>query len=200
MDRVFLDANILFPLTLRDLFVELHRSGAITTLWSEDVQREWRDKALQNHIDICRKAHTSPKWTLNSLQRQNDLLDHMLPTSKVTGYQELISAITDLHDMDDRHVVAAAAHGDANVVISHDDRAGLAPVLAKYRIKFFSADDYLLDLINRQGIIGPVIAAVRRQRSDYRKPPLSALELIERYAENRMPKFSAILRPFLTRF
>lgn len=67
LDRIFIDANVLCPPKLRDLFVELDRAGAIVALWSEEVQHEWCDNAYDNHLDDCRKRRIAPTLSKTSL-------------------------------------------------------------------------------------------------------------------------------------
>lgn len=197
LDRVFIDANVLYPPKLRDLFVELGRAGVIETLWSEEVQREWCDNAYDNHIEDCQKRGVAPTMTKASLQKQNTFLDLMLPKAKVCGYESLIPTIVGLTDPNDRHVVAAAVYGNANVVVSHDTRANLGPVLSARKIQLYSVDDYLMHLSSQDDLVPGILAAVRRQRADYTKEMYTPAEMIDEYERNGMAEFAKSLR-FLT--
>ncbi len=41
MITAFLDANVLYPATLRSVLLELGRAKAFRILWSEQVHQEW---------------------------------------------------------------------------------------------------------------------------------------------------------------
>ncbi|WP_052444176.1 hypothetical protein [Flammeovirga sp. OC4] len=50
MINCVLDANILYPVLLRDLFLCLHNNDAINAFWSEIIQDEWtRNLALKRN-------------------------------------------------------------------------------------------------------------------------------------------------------
>jgi PIN domain len=63
----------------------------------------------------------------------------------VTGYEDLIPAL-DLPDPDDRHVLAAAIRGRADVIVTCNLADFQADQLAHYGIEARHPDDFLLSL------------------------------------------------------
>ena len=46
--RVLLDANILYPAPIRDIFLQLATSGVLQAKWTADIHREWIEALLRN--------------------------------------------------------------------------------------------------------------------------------------------------------
>jgi len=95
-----LDANILYPAPVRDIFLELAAGDLFRAKWSADIHREWVDALLRNEPHRDRAA----------LDRTRDLMDRATRDCLVAGYETLIPTLQ-LRDPDDRHVLAAAIVG-----------------------------------------------------------------------------------------
>ncbi len=102
MIRAFLDANALFPPTIRGVLLELARADLFAPLWSEHVHVEWM-RSL---------AESRPYIKAAAINRLRALMDAYVGDVTVTGYEHLIDTLI-LPDPDDRHVLAAAIHGRA---------------------------------------------------------------------------------------
>lgn len=61
-------------------------------------------------------------------------MNEAVPDSLVTGYESLIAGL-DLPDVDDRHVLAAAIHCNADAIITFNLRDFPAEKLAQYDIE-----------------------------------------------------------------
>lgn len=94
-----LDANVLYPITLRDLLMWLAVSGTYDAHWTERIQQEWTRNLLADQ----------PNLTAQQLERTKRLMNIALPSALVTGYETMIDRL-ELPDPDDRHVLAAAIH------------------------------------------------------------------------------------------
>ena len=81
MTRVtaFLDANILYPAPLRDIFLQLAVRDVFRAKWSSDIHREWIDALLRNEPHRSRAA----------LERTRGLMDQATRDCLVTGYETL---------------------------------------------------------------------------------------------------------------
>ncbi len=91
-----LDANVLYPARLRDLFIRLAIAGLYQARWSEQLLDECFDSL---------RAHR-PDLNDAQLERTRRLMAIALPDAIVTGYEPRI-AEQNLPDLDDRHVLAA---------------------------------------------------------------------------------------------
>ena len=100
-----IDANVLFPIVVRDYLLWL----AVYELYSP----KWSDKLLSEFSKIFTKKRM--KIPPERIQKQIDLMNRSCPDALVENYDEIISCVK-LDDEDDRHVVAAAIKCNANAV------------------------------------------------------------------------------------
>lgn len=102
-----LDANVLYPAYLRDLLLRLAQAGVYQPRWSAEILDEvarnikkGRDDAGQEKVDC-----------MISLMKRH------FEDAEVTGYEGLVPAMT--NDPKDRHVLAAAITGGADVIVTY---------------------------------------------------------------------------------
>jgi hypothetical protein len=75
--------------------------------WSAEIHREWMNHVLANRPDL----------SMERIERTRTLMDANVEDCLVTGYEGLISGLT-LPDPDDRHVLAAAIHARAILILT----------------------------------------------------------------------------------
>jgi predicted nucleic acid-binding protein len=102
--------------------MHLAMSGLFRAKWSTDVHEEWITAWLRNRPDRSRQK----------LERMRMLLDKHAEDALVTGYENLIDGLH-LPDPDDRHVLAAAIRGRADVIVKANVKDFPAEVLAPLR-------------------------------------------------------------------
>jgi hypothetical protein len=106
-----LDARVLHPAPVRDFLIETANAGIFRARWSDDNHEEWIRSVLANN----RKA------TPDGPARTRALMDAAAPDCLVTDYRRLIPKLH-LSDPEDRHGVAAAIVGRADVIVTGDLR------------------------------------------------------------------------------
>ena len=156
----FLDASVLYPAPLRDLLLELAVSDFYRAKWSEAVHDEWTRALRRRRPDI----------PATRLDRTRRLMDAHVRDALVSGYEELIPAIQ-LPDPDDRHVVAAATRGDADVVVTANLKDFPASALAAHGLKVEHPDGFLVRLYQESP--SRFVEALERVRTRLRNPPVS---------------------------
>ncbi|MCY3876172.1 MAG: PIN domain-containing protein [Rhodobacteraceae bacterium] len=161
--KALLDANVLYPAGLRDLLLRLADRYLFAPLWSADIHAEWIDSLSADRPDIDRKM----------LDRTRAVMDRHFPDALVTGYEVLASEL-DLPDTTDRHVLAAAIHGRADVIVTANLRDFPVGSLALHAIVAQHPDTFVAHLID----VDPeaVLTAVRGHRAALRNPPRSVSE------------------------
>lgn len=177
------DANILYPAPLRDLFIRLAQTGIVRAKWTETIHDEWVRNVLKDN----------PQLTAERIARTRTLMNDAVRDCLVTGYEDLIDSLT-LPDPDDRHVLAAAIRGSAEIIVTYNLKDFPADTLAHFDIKALHPDDFLLSLFEQAP--GLVCSAVKRQREGLRNPPKTAEELLATLENQGLTQIVARLREF----
>jgi predicted nucleic acid-binding protein len=152
--------------------------------WSDAIHEEWIRNVLKD------KPHLSAE----RLARTRTLMDEAIRDCLVTGHEELIASLT-LPDPDDRHVLAAAIHSGADVIVTCNLRDFPAEVLARFNIEAQHPDDFLVHLLDEAP--GMVCTTVKRQRESLRNPPKTAEELLTTLENHGLTQTVARLRRFI---
>jgi predicted nucleic acid-binding protein len=166
--RVFLDANVLFPVAVRDTLLRAAQAGLLQPYWSDQVLEEVRR-------NLVRQGRCSEQMA----GKQVAVIQRAFPDSLVTGYEPLEASMT--NDPGDRHVVAAAVLAQAQVIVTnnlkHFREKDLPPSM-----KAQSADDFLRHLFD----LSPRVLreVLRQQAADKKKPPLTLEQLLEGLARS----------------
>jgi len=103
--RVVLDACVLIPYQLSDLLLRLAEAEIFVPLWSDKIMAE-----VNQNLPL--KLGVTP----HKAQRRIDHMTTAFPLAAVEGYKDLIPAMT--NDPKDRHVLAAAVRGNADLIVT----------------------------------------------------------------------------------
>lgn len=171
---VVLDACVLYPSLLRDLLLRLGLKGLYQTKWTAAIQDEWQRNLLKNREDI----------TPERVQRTAQLMNAALPDAMVTGYEKLIDSIS-LPDPGDRHVVAAAARCNAEVIVTLNLKDFPGECLTQFDIESLHPDDFISDLFDLNHALA--LQAAAEQRASMRRPAKSVEEYLESLLRQGLP-------------
>jgi hypothetical protein len=105
--NVVYDACVLYPAPLRDTLVRVAIAGLVQAKWTEQILDECFESLQRNRPDLDPQA----------LVRTRELMNGAVRDAMVDGYEHLIGSV-ELPDPDDRHVVAAAIHCKAQVIVT----------------------------------------------------------------------------------
>lgn len=178
---VLYDACVLYPAPLRDLLMRLALAKVFQARWTDEIHDEWTRNVAANRPDIAPE----------SLARCRRLMNEHVPDSLVLGYGPLISTLN-LPDPDDRHVLAAAIHGGARIIVTFNLSDFPAPVLAGFSIEAIHPDEFIANLWDESP--DAVLDSVRRQRESLKNPPKTAEELLATLEQCGLPQTAAWLR------
>ena len=78
-----LDANVLYPASIRDILVQLANDDLFQAKWTADIHREWIEALLRNEPDLQR----------HKLEGTRELMDSKTRDALVTGYESLIDTL-----------------------------------------------------------------------------------------------------------
>ena len=160
-----LDANVLYSAPLRDALMYLAVTVPVPVRWSHQIQTEWTRHLLE----------ARPELDPSRLERTVQHMDRAIPKALVTGFEPLISEL-DLPDENDRHVLAAAIHGGASVIVTANLKDFPRVRLQKYGMKALKPDDFIIDLIAVAP--QPVLEAIHLQRANLKNPPATVPEFL----------------------
>jgi PIN domain len=179
---VHYDACVLYPAPLRDLVMQLALADLFQARWTERIHDEWTRNVLANRPDILPA----------SLTRCRELMNEHVPDCLVTGYEALIPTLT-LPDPDDRHVLAAAIHAGAGLIITFNLSDFPASVLGQFHLEAIHPDEFVARLWD--GDSTAVLQAMRLQRASLKKPPKTPTEYIATLEQCQLPETVSRLRP-----
>jgi predicted nucleic acid-binding protein len=177
------DANILYPAPLRDLFIRLAQTGIVRARWTEAIHDEWVRNVLKDN----------PQTNAERLARTRTLMNDAVRDCLVHGYEDLIDSL-ELPDPDDRHVLAAAIRGGAEVIVTYNLKDFPREILARFDVEAQHPDDFLQTLFDAAP--GLVCGAVKRQREGLRNPPKTAEELLATLENQGLTQTVSRLREF----
>jgi hypothetical protein len=178
---VVYDACVLYPAPLRDLLMQLAIAGLFQARWTDEIHDEWIRSVLTDRTDI------RPE----SLTRCRELMDRHVPDCLIVGYEALIPTLA-LPDPDDRHVLAAAIHAQAQSIVTFNLGDFPQSVLGGFGIEALHPDEFIgrLWVEHQSG----VLAAARLHRQSLRKPPKTVTEYLATLETCRLPETVARLR------
>jgi predicted nucleic acid-binding protein len=177
------DACVLYPAPLRDLLMQMALTDLYRAKWSHMIHDEWMRNLLHNRPDLTRER----------LERTRECMDSHTRDCLVIGFEDLINAL-ELPDPGDRHVLAAAIHGRADVIVTYNLPHFPPEHLSRYGIEAQHPDEFLTHLIDLAP--GSVCAATRTHRLRLKKPPKTVTEYLETLEHQSLSQFVAHLREF----
>ena len=183
MTRVLLDANVLYPAPIRDVFLQLAASDVFQAKWTADIHREWIEALLRNEPHRDRAA----------LQRTRDLMDRATRDCLVTGYETLVPTL-DLPDPDDRHVLAAAIAGRCDVIVTSNLRHFPNAAVEPFGIDVRHPDEFLCDCFDLAP--GAFREAIRKVRGRLKKPSFTVREYLANLSRHGLAATAAKLERF----
>ena len=161
----FLDANVLYPAITRSVLLELARKKTFRSLWSEQVHQEWTGALLRN----------KPELNPARIARTRSLMELHVNDAMVAGYEALIPTLT-LPDPNDRHVLAAAIHGGATIIVTANLKHFPAATLVQHGITVVHPDEFIRGLLDTAA--QAVIEAFTADRARMIKPPMTVSEYL----------------------
>jgi len=180
---VVLDACVLVNSTIRDFVLYAAHLALYRPIWSADILRELRATLSRFGIQADRVEYIVSQ------------MSGAFPEACVDGYETLIGGMK--NDPGDRHVLACAVVGKAQLIVTENLRHFPPTSLEPYHIEATNADDFLRDLldIDRDRML-EVLTTIAETR---KMPPRTIEELLEAVRANGCPGFAADMRAALER-
>ncbi|WP_314457310.1 PIN domain-containing protein [uncultured Microbacterium sp.] len=129
----FLDACVLVPIAPCDTLLRMADCGAFRPLWSNKVEEEALRALCEIHPDI------DPGRFHSRFRSMNEAFED----ARVLGWEPLMEGL-ELPDPNDRHVLAAAIRGRADVIVTENVRDFPATTLSPLGLEAVRLDEFLL--------------------------------------------------------
>lgn len=154
---VVLDANVLYGITVTDLFASLAVRRLFRPHWSPQILDEVR-RNLADRRDLDPAA----------IERRLELLNRALPAA-LTVVPDLLIAAMPVNEKD-RHVLALAVHVGAGSVVTDNLRDFPAGLLEPFGIEAVSADAFARAQVglHPDGVLAAIAAMALRRRREPR--------------------------------
>jgi predicted nucleic acid-binding protein len=176
----FIDTCVLLKPYLCDALLTIAEAGVYRPLWSPMVMAELERNLARRGLDEKQIRH------------RIDQMNEAFPDALVTGYEALIGEMT--NDPKDRHILAAAVRGAAEVLVTENLRDFPDEAVNTYNIAIVSQDTFLLDALDLRP--ADVVGALRRQVSRYHREPrtIESLMAILGGESSGCPRFAQACR------
>ena len=176
-----IDACVLYSAPVRDLVVRLAQAGLLQARWSGEIHDEWMRNLLKNN----------PRLGRERLERTRSLMDAAVRDCLVTGYTPLIDSLT-LPDPDDWHVLAAAIHAGAALIVTFNLSDFPPQSLAPHGVEARHPDEIFSELLD--SVADEFYTAARLQRQALKKPPMTVEEFLATLEKAGLPRTVAHLQ------
>lgn len=170
---------MLYPQNLCDALLRIAATEVYRPHWSADVLGE-----------LERNLAAAVPGGVDGARRRIDAMSRGFPEAEIGGYASLITSMT--CDPKDRHVLAAAAQGGCQVIVTFNLKDFPDEAMAPHAVVAVSPDDFLLDqmdLYPRQ-----TLEALARMSRSTTRPHLTPLQLLDSLSRSGVPRFCAEVR------
>ena len=151
---------------------------------SADVHDEWIRNLLIDRPDLTR----------GQLERTRDLMGRHALDALVTEYDDLIPGLQ-LPDPGDRHVLAAAIRGRADVIVTWNLKHFPTAVLDSFGIEARHPDEFVLHPLGLS--TGTVLSAARAHRESLKNPSKTESEYLEMLERQGLTQTVSVLREYI---
>ena len=174
---VVLDAHVLYNGPVRDTILRAQDEELFRGYWTAEIV----DEALRNLVEDGRMSR-------ERAQHLEEELGYSFPESWVSGYQAYIAMVR--NHLKDRHVLAAAVHAHAQVIVTFNLRHFPAYALAPFGIEAQHPDAFLVHQYDLES--ETMVRIVREQASDGKRPPQTVERLLA-VLRTHVPEFALLI-------
>lgn len=172
------DTNVLYGALLNDCILTLAEHGLFRPLWSQDILTELRRNLVANGERAA------------LVEKRICTMVAFFPDAMVSGHESLIDQMT--NDPKDRHVLAAAVRGGAEVLVTFNGKDFPADSTEAYDVEVVHPDDFLLDQLDLYP--GATIRALEEVVANYDSPAMTMDDYLLALARAGTPRFADAVR------
>lgn len=177
---VVLDADVLIAAPMRDTLLRAAHAGLYRARYSEEILEEVRRNLVEKR-----------GLSIDAARRNVDRLRAFPHKELVAEYSILIPTVT--NDPEDRHVLAAAIRGKADVIVTANVRHFPPAALDPYGIQAQIPDKFLTDLFGEHP--DRIVQIIAEQAAALTNPPLTRDQVLANLAQ-MAPTFVQMVRGY----
>lgn len=174
----FFDTNVLYGALVNDFILELADRGLFRPLWSSDVMAELRRNLVRATEDEA------------LVEKRVSTMERYFPDAMVAGYEDLVPIMT--NDEKDRHVLAAAVRGGAEVLVTFNLKDFPPRSVEPFDLEIVHPDDFLLDQLDLYH--APTLRALVELVEGYDSPAMTIDDYLLALTRAGLPKFADAAR------
>jgi len=164
-----LDANVMYPLWIRDLLLWFAHYDLYTPKWSKHIFDEW--------LEAMKRKGVSESEAL----KRTSIVNDAFPDALVENYESLIETLK-LPDINDNHVLAAAIKTNANLIVTNNLKHFPIEYLSSFGLSAKTADDFFTDIIDLNHETS--IKAFRDLVLNKKNPPFDEYQVLDIFRKN----------------
>ncbi len=168
---------MLVPIALADTLLRLAEADLYRPLWSKSI--------LDEMVSAIEEVH--PGLAGGPARRRAEIMDRAFDDACVRGWEPLVGRVA-LPDEDDRHVVAAAVLGRADLVVTANVSDFPTAALRPLGLEAQNPDDFLLNQLDLEP--DTVIRVLHAQAAATQRPAITFDTLIDHLARCGVPRFA----------
>lgn len=173
----FLDACVLVPIALADTLLRLAEADLYRPLWSERV--------LDEMVEAIDAVH--PNLAVGAARARAAVMQRSFDDACVVGWERLERGLA-LPGPDDRHVLAAALCGRADLIVTANVRDFPAEVVGSLGVEVQHPDEFLLNQLDLEPDL--TIGTLHRQAAATKRPAITTKALLAHLARCGVPEFA----------
>ncbi len=181
---VLVDANVLYPVYLRDVVLRFSYAGIYQLCWTDQILYEMA-RNIKSKV---------PEDRHDRVDRTVAQMREAFPEAMITGYENLIPSMT--NHPKDRHVLAAAVQAGVDLIVTSNVKDFPRSSCEPHNIDVQPPDDFLCyqwELRNPEYLTH----ILEGWASDLTNPPISLETLLEEHLHRRVPRFSETVLEFV---
>jgi predicted nucleic acid-binding protein len=179
--KVVLDADVLFPASLRDTLLRLAELELFDPLWSDRILEEMKRNLIED------RGFTSGQAKGLAGAMNDAFEDAVVPADEIDGLEPVMT-----NREKDRHVLAAAIARDAGVIVTNNVKHFPPEACNPHGVDISDADEFLCSLFDLDPAL--VCVSMKRQASELRNPPHTLDEVLSYLAAGGASEFAERVR------
>lgn len=179
-----IDACCLAGALRRNILLSLAEAGFYRIKWSEKILIETGvaiAKITVGKADVPKQIH---------------VMREAFEEAMIDGFIAIEEALkqTALQDADDAHVIAAAIHGAADIIVTDNIKDFPKEMLGQFGIEAMTADEFIADCIDLNKVAA--MSAINKMRKRFNNPKYTWLALCEKAEAQELVQTATAMREF----